>query len=235
MKMITMMMDDELDEDDNDNEPENNDDEKDNGQDDEEPEHTVRRSTRERRAVDRMNLNQREEKDDFTGVAQEIRDSWNNADTDQKIYDEVLEYCHNLISQAGPDPDNDHMEYDTDQAPLIARLMTDLHEKYTMFDESYGQQFLLNDGLKKFGEKGRACTKELDQMYRRSCFTPIDIATLTPSEKKKAQVGLMFVTEKKDGTVKGRLVYNGKPTRIWYDREETASPTVMLESIMLTY
>ena len=57
---------------------------------------------------------------------------------------------------------------------------------------------------------------------------------LTPSEKNKAQVGLMFLTEKRDKSIKGRLVYNGKPTREYLDREDTASPTAALESIMLT-
>ena len=36
---------------------------------------------------------------------------------------------------------------------------------------------------------------------------------LTAEEKAKAQETLMFLTEKRDGTVKGRAVYNGKPTR----------------------
>ena len=45
---------------------------------------------------------------------------------------------------------------------------------------------------------------------------------------------LMFLTEKRDKTVKGRMVYNGKPTREWLDKEDSASPTVALESIMLT-
>ena len=34
--------------------------------------------------------------------------------------------------------------------------------------------------------------------------------------------------------VKGRCVYNGKPTRAWLSREETTSPTAALESIFLT-
>ena len=45
---------------------------------------------------------------------------------------------------------------------------------------------------------------------------------------------LMFLTEKRDKSVKGRMVYNGKPTREWLTREDSASPTAALESIMLT-
>ena len=45
---------------------------------------------------------------------------------------------------------------------------------------------------------------------------------------------LMFLTEKRDKSVKGRMVYNGKPTREWLTREDSASPRAALESIMLT-
>jgi hypothetical protein len=44
----------------------------------------------------------------------------------------------------------------------------------------------------------------------------------------------MFLGEKRCGTIKGRMVYNGKPTREWLSRKDSASPTVALESIMLT-
>ena len=45
---------------------------------------------------------------------------------------------------------------------------------------------------------------------------------------------LLFLTEKRDQTIKGRMVYNGKPTREWLLREDSASPIAALESIMLT-
>ena len=45
---------------------------------------------------------------------------------------------------------------------------------------------------------------------------------------------LMFLTEKRDMSVKGRMVYNRKPTREWLTREDSASPMAELESIMLT-
>ena len=43
----------------------------------------------------------------------------------------------------------------------------------------------------------------------------------------------MFLTEKRDKTEKGRMVCNGKPTREWLTKEESASPTVSLESVFL--
>ena len=44
----------------------------------------------------------------------------------------------------------------------------------------------------------------------------------------------MFLTEKRDKSIKGRMVFNGKPAREWLTREDSASPTAALESIMLT-
>jgi hypothetical protein len=43
----------------------------------------------------------------------------------------------------------------------------------------------------------------------------------------------MFLTEKSDKSVKGRMVYNGKPTREWLSQEDPASPAAALESIMI--
>jgi hypothetical protein len=45
---------------------------------------------------------------------------------------------------------------------------------------------------------------------------------------------LLFLTEKGDGRVKGRLVYNGKPIREWVSKDDAASPTASLEGILLT-
>jgi hypothetical protein len=57
---------------------------------------------------------------------------------------------------------------------------------------------------------------------------------MTPIERKRAQQALMFISEKRDKTIKGSMVYNGKPTREWLSREDASSPTAALESIMLT-
>jgi hypothetical protein len=58
---------------------------------------------------------------------------------------------------------------------------------------------------------------------------------MTQIEWRKAQQALMLLREKQDRTIKGRMNYNGKPTREeWPSREDSASPTAALESIMLT-
>ena len=63
---------------------------------------------------------------------------------------------------------------------------------------------------------------------------PISVMDISMSERKKAMDALMFLTEKRDKTIKGRMVYNGKPTREWLTREDSASPTAALESILIT-
>ena len=44
---------------------------------------------------------------------------------------------------------------------------------------------------------------------------------------------ILFLTEKRGGTMKGALVHNGKLSREWL-REDTASPTAILEGLLLT-
>jgi hypothetical protein len=145
-----------------------------------------------------------------------------------------LEHCHNLITQVSPNPKED-VAYNPQTAMVIARTMVEINAKATAEGACYAQQYILQKGLKVFGKKGsEAATKELDQLHQRNAFTPIEIAKLSPEEKRKAMDALMFLTEKRDGTIKGRLVYNGKPTREWLSREDSASPTAAQESIMLT-
>ena len=139
-----------------------------------------------------------------------------------------------MITQVHPNPVDD-VKYATLHAMLIACVMDDLSSKITRQGASFAQQHLLHNGLKMFGKKGHeASAKEINQLYRRNCFSPISVASMTTGERRKAMMALMFLTEKYDSTIKGRMVYNGKGTREWLSREDSASPTAVLESIMLT-
>ena len=127
------------------------------------------------------------------------------------------------------------MECDPKDALVVAQLIIDIMLRASANGASFAQQYLLNKGLQKFGERGYdASYKELDQLHHRVCFSPRDVSKLTPQEKKKAMEALLFLTEKRDKTIKGRMVYNGKPTREWMSKEDSASPTVLLESLLLT-
>ena len=88
-------------------------------------------------------------------------------------------------------------EYKTELAMVIARFMVEINSKATVKGASYAQQYILQKGLKVFGGRGtKAATKEVDQLHQRTCFTPMHIGALTPSERKKAMEALMFLTEK---------------------------------------
>jgi hypothetical protein len=97
------------------------------------------------------------------------------------------------------------------------------------------ETFSLKRGLKKFGQKGeQAAYGEMLQLHQRECFDPIHPNKLTPREKKKVLESLIFLIEKRDGRVKARTCANGSVQRQWMHKDDAASPTAAIESILLT-
>ena len=101
--------------------------------------------------------------------------------------------------------------------------------------KQFVQPYSLKAGLRKFGEKGRAATlKEMQQFDDREVYYPVNVNDLTEQERRRAMESLLFLVEKRDGKVKARFVANGSSQREYMGREQSASPTVMTESIMIT-
>jgi hypothetical protein len=145
-----------------------------------------------------------------------------------------LEYCHNLVAQVKPDEEM-ILEYGSNKVMLIARFIQDITMNVNKNGASFAQQYMLQKGLKVFGNKGHeASMKEIDQLQKRTCSAPLKAKEMKPIKKKKSQIALMFLTEKRDKSVKGGMVYKGKPTREWLFQEDAASPTAALESILIT-
>ena len=143
------------------------------------------------------------------------------------------EACHNLVHQSVGT--SNRIEYDNKTALYMARTMDEFRSRSIEQGLSFAQQYTMKKGIKKFGEAGKiAATKEADQLYKRETFRPILVKDLSPSEKRRAQESFMFLTEKRDGSVKGRLVYNGAGTRSYITKEDSASPTVSTESLFIT-
>ena len=137
----------------------------------------------------------------------------------------VLERKHNLLTQVSPSPEND-FEYTPHEAVLLARYMQHLNTINLETGWSFGQQYMFERGIKIFGDRGwKGGMKELTQLNDREVFAPRLENELTTEEKMKAQEALLLLTEKRDSTIKGRMVYNGKPTRAWYEKEDSARPT----------
>ena len=85
------------------------------------------------------------------------------------------------------------------------------------------------------GERGeKAALDEVSQLHKRDCFEPIDPSKLTDEEREKVLESLIFLTEKRDGHAKARTCVDGRKQRLWMDKDEAASPTILLESVMLT-
>jgi hypothetical protein len=75
---------------------------------------------------------------------------------------------------------------------------------------------------------------ELQQLYDRDVMEPVHTSDLTSWERKGALRYLMFLKEKRCGQIKGRGCADGRPQREHMTKEETSSPTVANEALMLT-
>jgi hypothetical protein len=126
-----------------------------------------------------------------------------------------LEYCHSLVAQVKPDEEM-NIEYGSNKMMLIARFIQDITMNVNEHGASLAQQYMFQKGLKVFRNKGhKASMKEIDQLHKRTFFALLKVKEMKHSKRKKAQMALMFLTEKRDKIVKGRMVYNRKPTREW--------------------
>jgi len=58
---------------------------------------------------------------------------------------------------------------------------------------------------------------------------------MSQEERYKLLRYLMFLEEKRNGTIKARGCADSRPQRIYTNKEDTSSPTVPLEAIMLSF
>ncbi len=96
-------------------------------------------------------------------------------------------------------------------------------------------QHSVRKGLRLFGDRGiDAVIKELTQLHDRGVLEPKDADELTEYEREAALQYFMFLKEKGNGTVKGRGCADGRKQRKTTTKEEASSPTVAIESVMLS-
>jgi hypothetical protein len=96
-------------------------------------------------------------------------------------------------------------------------------------------QYSLKKGLKKFKEVGEeAVSKELLQLHMRDTFKPQNADELSTDQKKGALESLMFLKDKCDGTIKGGTCADGWKQRETAEPGAETSPTVSLESVLIT-
>ena len=96
-------------------------------------------------------------------------------------------------------------------------------------------QLNIKDGLRAFGEKGdEAIMKEIKQLHTQQALMPHSRNDLSYEERRKALRYLMFLKEKRDGTIKARGFADSRPQRIYMSKEDTSSPSVSIEAMMLS-
>jgi len=121
-------------------------------------------------------------------------------------------------------------EYNIEEARVLVNIMQCMEQKF-----QFAQRYTINKSTMKFGNRARqAARSELQQLNKRMVFTPIHRKDITKEEMEKSMESLMFVTEKRDGTVKARACANGSAQREYIVREKAASPTVISESVFIT-
>jgi hypothetical protein len=96
-------------------------------------------------------------------------------------------------------------------------------------------QMSAKKGLKVFAEQGAgALMKELRQVVVMDVMSGCHARELTREQKKRALRYLMFLKQKRCGLIKGRGCVDGRPQRLWKSKQDTTSPTVMIESLFLS-
>ncbi len=77
-------------------------------------------------------------------------------------------------------------------------------------------------------------SKELTQMHNMEVFCPVMRDSLTKEERTKVVTSLMFLKEKRDHSVKERMCANIQKQRGDWTKEDTTSPTVLMEAVFIT-
>ena len=96
-------------------------------------------------------------------------------------------------------------------------------------------QYTLKKGLRVLGVKGATgVTKELKQLHDRRVLDPKHFKELTTEQQAQSLAYLMFLKQKRDGSIKGRGCADGWKQREWMNKEDTTSPTVATESLILS-
>lgn len=96
-------------------------------------------------------------------------------------------------------------------------------------------QMTAKAGIKKHGQVAvNALFEEFSQLHDLDVFEAQDPAKLTKNEKRAALRAINLIKEKKSGRIKGRTVADGSQQRDLYTKEETSSPTVSNDALMLS-
>jgi Reverse transcriptase (RNA-dependent DNA polymerase)/Zinc knuckle len=137
--------------------------------------------------------------------------------------------------------EDDDMEFDDKYGARLSthglrpRKPRDYGHLHTTLEHIVMTQYSVKKGLKVFGAAGvDAVLQELQQLHDRKVIRPVQASSLSYEEKKASLAYLMFLKEKRTGQIKGRGCADGRPQRETTPKEEARSPTVAVESVLLS-
>ena len=133
------------------------------------PEQNVRRSSRERRAPEKLSY------------AQAV------------TCDSKVDIPHNILTQAINE--DRRVTYTKEQAAILAQLIAEIRESFVVHGMAFAQRYSYKKGVEELGEAARkGAYAEVEQMHRRNAFEPIHVKNMTVAEKRKAtQSGSMWM------------------------------------------
>jgi hypothetical protein len=90
-------------------------------------------------------------------------------------------------------------------------------------------------GLQLYGDEAhQAIVAEMAQLHNKNVFEGVKYNTLNAKQKRKILKTLMFLKKKRDGRMKARACVDGRKQSMFELETDPASPTVSLESLMLS-
>ena len=96
-------------------------------------------------------------------------------------------------------------------------------------------QLSMKAGMRRWSEPAiEAVSTELEQLRYRDTFEPVNHCSISKKTYEKVLESHLFLKQKRDESIKGRMVAGGNKKRGTIDKEDAASSTAELESVLLT-
>jgi hypothetical protein len=174
--------------------------------------------------------------EDIAAIEEQVPDhnTKRNNGNPQQMFEDANEVEHDINNDINNAMDNKYGEQ-TSEYNLRPCKPRDYSHLHAILEHTALTQYGLKQGLREFGKEGtEAVRKELLQLHERDVFTPIKADELTKNERHNVLPSLMFLKRKQTGVIKGRGCADGRKQRIYYSKDDASSPSVAIESVILT-
>ena len=127
------------------------------------------------------------------------------------------------------------METDKQIETLLAQLAQYQDDIDPRMIQTVMTQLTLKAAIKTWGNDAiTAAESEMKQLHWRNSFRPVKWSELSEKQRLMVLESHIFMKMKKTGEIKGRTVAGGNKQRGYIDKEESSSPTVATESVIIT-